>query len=109
MREEFKSRYDYMDAIENLQEQTREYEEIEEILYKYGASEDDSDPDEGYFVTMSDEDLKAAYEEILKILQDNDDPELHYQALRNQRNLSEYDQGWLDGYEACMDGSMGRY
>ena len=103
------SRRKYMDMIDNILRETGKNEEIESILDRHNASEDDSDPYEGYFVTMSDEDLKAAYEEILKKFQDDDDPELHYQALRKMMNLSEYDQGWLDGYESCMDGSMGGY
>lgn len=41
--------------------------DIEEILAEYGASEDDSDPDEGFYATMSDKDLDEAYEQIKTI------------------------------------------
>lgn len=37
----------------------------EDILIQYGASDDDTDPDEGYFVTMSDQDLGDALDEIV--------------------------------------------
>lgn len=76
-------------------------EEIEEILYKWGASEDDSDPDEGYFVTMSDYDILAALEEIRRIMENNDNPRYQYRYLSSKRNLTEYEQGWVDGYEAA--------
>ena len=42
-------------------------DDIEEILSEYGASEDDSDPDEGFYATMSDEALEEAYEQIKAI------------------------------------------
>lgn len=41
--------------------------DIEEILEEYGASEDDSDPVEGFYATMPDEDLDKAYEQIKAI------------------------------------------
>jgi len=104
-----KSRYDYMDAIEDLMRKTDQYELIESILDRHGASDDDSDPDEGYYVTMSDDDIKEAYNDIVDALSDSDDPRIHYESLRNKRTLSEYESGWLDGYEASMNGSLGRY
>ena len=42
-------------------------DDIEEILLQHGASEDDSDPDEGFYATMSDKDLDEAYEQIKAI------------------------------------------
>ena len=39
-------------------------EKVEKILEKHNASEDDSDPNEGFFVTMSDEDLVKTIEEL---------------------------------------------
>jgi len=63
------TREEYMDAIDMLIEESHEYELIESILDQYGASEDDSDPDEGYYVryyvTMSEDDLRRAYDAIV--------------------------------------------
>lgn len=39
-------------------------DQVEEILERNGASEDDSDPDEGFFVTMSDRQLQESIYEI---------------------------------------------
>lgn len=38
---------------------------IEDILLSHGASEDDSDPSEGLFVSMSDEDIRQALYDII--------------------------------------------
>lgn len=38
---------------------------IEDILLSHGASEDDSDPSEGLFVSMSDEDIRQALYDIM--------------------------------------------
>lgn len=97
------SRYDYMDMIDDLLRQTGKYEEIEEILYRHNASEDDSDPDEGYYASMNETDLRLAYEEILNDIEINADsnPKAYYASLSVKRNLTAYEQGWMDGYEAC--------
>lgn len=38
---------------------------IEDILLSHGASEDDSDPSEGLFISMSDEDIRQALYDIM--------------------------------------------
>lgn len=99
------TREEYMDAIDQVIQDTHEFEVIEQILMEHGASEDDSDPDEGYFVTMSDDDLQAAYEEILnrvgaQVQEFN--PDAYYNLLSSkQYALSDYEAGWIDGYEAA--------
>lgn len=96
------SREEYMDEIDKLIEESHEYELIESILDQYGASEDDSDPDEGYYVTMSEDDLRRAYDAIVDRLAQSNDPQVRYETLSKQSRLSDYDQGWLDGYDSAL-------
>jgi len=98
------TREQHMDAIEDMLRDTGKYELIEHILYQHGASEDDSDPDEGYYVTMSDKDIEDAYQEILSALT-QDSPKLYYKQLKAlpYGRLSVYDQGFIDGYEAAQE------
>lgn len=42
--------------------------EVEDIFNKYGASADDSDPQEGFFSTMTDSQLSAAIREVENLL-----------------------------------------
>lgn len=99
------TREQYMDAIDQMIRLGRDEDLIEEILMKHGASEDDSDPDEGFFVTMSDSDIQAAYEEILDIVStraQESSPDAYYRLLSGKRYaLSDYEAGWVDGYEAA--------
>ena len=99
------TREQYMDAIDQIIQDTREFGLIEAILTKHGASEDDSDPDEGYFVTMSDDDIQAAYKEILDSVGERVqelNPDAYYKLLSSkQYALSDYEAGWIDGYEAA--------
>lgn len=100
------SRDYYMNKIDKLFEVAGEYgywETMERILDKYGASEDDSDPDEGYYVSMDLDDLRNAYNEIVDYLKRSSDPAIRYKIYKNQPNLTEYEQGWVDGYEACSE------
>lgn len=97
------TRIEYMDAIGDLIRDNMQYiDTIESILDKYGASEDDSDPDEGYFVTMSDDDIRRAYDAIIDRLRENENPETQYNILIKQSRVTEYEQGWIDGYEAAQ-------
>lgn len=99
------SRYDYMDMIDDIIRQTGNREEVEEILDRHNASEDDSNPEEGYYASMSEDDLKSAYQEILKSIEldPESDPESYYYSLSSRNDTTEYEQGWLDGYEACLN------
>ena len=40
------------------------------ILDNNGASQDDSDPDEGFFITMSNDQISSAIDELKKVLRD---------------------------------------
>lgn len=42
--------------------------EVEDIFNKYGASDDDSDPEEGFFSTMTDSQLSDAIREVENLL-----------------------------------------
>lgn len=64
------SRAELMDAVDEiyLKESAigtrQEIKRIEEVLRSCGASEDDSDPREGFYVTMTDSQIKEAYLKI---------------------------------------------
>ena len=65
------SRAGAIGAIEELRKDPRargKEDKIEEILLKYGADEDDTDPDEGLYASMYTQDIKIAYEDILNLL-----------------------------------------
>lgn len=98
------TREQLMDAIEDMLRDTGKYELIEAILAQHGASEDDSDPEEGYYVTMSDKDIEDAYNEILSVLS-QDSPKHYYAQLkdRSYSRLNAYEQGFVDGYEAAQE------
>lgn len=98
------TRKQYMDAIEKLMNDTGKYSLVETILSQYGAAEDDSDPEEGYYATMSDKDIEDAYNEILSVLP-QDSPSRHYFRLKTlpYNRLSEYEKGFIDGYEAAQE------
>lgn len=97
------TRKQHMDAIEDILSDTGRYDLVESILDKHGASEDDSDPEEGYYVTMSDKDIEDAYNEILSALS-QDSPKHYYTQLkvRSYSRLNEYERGFVDGYEAAQ-------
>ncbi len=63
-------RADLISAIEKIRSDANDdlSNKMEIILQEEGASEDDSDPAEGFYVTMSDEDLERAYERIQEFL-----------------------------------------
>ena len=98
------TRKQYMDAIEDILNDTGNYDLVESILYQHGAAEDDSDPEEGYYVTMSDIDIEDAYNEILSALS-QDSPNLYYARLkkRSYGSLNVYEKGFVDGYEAAQE------
>lgn len=61
-------------AIEELRKDPRaegKQDKIEKILLKYGADEDDTDPDEGLYASMYTNDIRNAYEDILDLLTKN--------------------------------------
>lgn len=60
---EIEKMMDFIDDAYYSYEKQGRAEEYEDILTKHNASEDDNGP-EGYFSTMSDDDIKAAYEEL---------------------------------------------
>ena len=62
-----KEREFYESQIEDMRINSDMREQIDDILLEYGASEDDSDREEGLYVTMSNLALKQAYLEIMKI------------------------------------------
>lgn len=62
-----KEREFYENQIEDMRINSDMREQIDDILLEYGASEDDSDREEGLYVTMSNLALKKAYLEIMKI------------------------------------------
>lgn len=72
----------------------------EDILFNNNASEDDSDPDEGFMVTMSDEDIANAIAE-LKEVHDKINPQT-LQAMiyalnsGTQEVTRDYQEGFLD-------------
>lgn len=105
-----KSRKKLIDTVENyLRSATPDMvDKIERILDDNGASSDDSDPDEGMYVTMTNMDIQNAIWEIEDILIDSAEDEVKqidkfYESLTHKRNLSIYEEGWLEGYEAAMD------
>ena len=96
------TRKQYMDAIEDLLNDTGRYD-LESILYQHGAAEDDRDPEEGYYRTMSDKDIEDAYNEILSVLsQDNSNRYYAQLKARSFSRLNEYEKGFVDGYEAAQ-------
>lgn len=74
----------YEDRIEALRDKFYDQysDEIEEILLKYGASEDDSDPYEGFYVTMTTDELIAAYNKIKALISSDD--EVDYAEIAGQ-------------------------
>ena len=103
----FLDRETYIKLISRLYDENPEASDIiEDILVKYGASEDDSDPEEGLFSTMSYYDLFNAYNELSDKLQERSNPENYYNKLVKQSKLNSYEQGFVDGYEACRDGIL---
>lgn len=60
---EIEKMMDFIDAAGEEYDRKDKYSEFEAILDKHNASEDDNGP-EGYFSTMSDDDIRAAYEEL---------------------------------------------
>ncbi len=65
----------YIDKIEALRDKFYDQysDEIEEILLKHGASEDDNDPYEGFYATMNTDEIIAAYNEIKALVTDEDE------------------------------------
>lgn len=98
------TRKQYMDAIDDILKDTGKYSLVETILSQYGASEDDSYPEEGYYATMSDKDIEDAYNEILSALP-QDSPNRYYARLKKlaYSRLNEYEKGFVDGYEAAQE------
>ena len=97
------TREQYMDVIEDIIIDTGNYDLVESILYQHGAAEDDSDPEEGYYATMSDKDIEDAYNEILSALS-QDSPNRYYARLKklSYSRLNVYEKGFVDGYEAAQ-------
>lgn len=65
------SRASAIGAIEELRKDPRaegKDDKIEKILLKYGADEDDTDPEEGLYASMYTNDIRNAYEDILDLL-----------------------------------------
>ena len=74
--------------------------EADDIILNNNASEDDSDPNEGYMVTMSDEDIANAIAE-LKAIHDRINPQtlqdMIYALNSNTQDVTkDYAQGFLD-------------
>lgn len=61
--------------------------EAEEIFRRNNASEDDSDPNEGFYKTMSNQDLENAYEELMNLLPKISFDELIAAILDALRNI----------------------
>lgn len=68
------NRQELIDAIEAIRkspEADAKSDEIDDILTEFGASEDDSDPEEGFYAGMYTNDIRMAYEDIRKLLYDD--------------------------------------
>ncbi len=69
------TRSQLIDEIEEIRDDSK-YDKfagrIEAILDSHGASEDDSDPYEGFYVTMSMSDIAAALKEIHNLISQTD-------------------------------------
>lgn len=101
------NRNQYIDLIVNIMKENQDkVRDIEDLLLDYGASEDDSDPEEGLFSTMTDSDLRNAYEELSDLLEEEKDPEGYYLELTSRNHLNVYDTGWKDGYESAKYGIL---
>lgn len=65
------TRNQLIDEIEEIRND-RKYDKfigrIDGILDAHGASQDDSDPDEGFYITMDTRDIAAAFNEIHKLI-----------------------------------------
>ena len=79
------NRQELINAIEELRKQASydDRDEIETILYNFGASEDDSDPDEGFYITMRTADLREVYDRIAALVRGSED----YQWLDAESEL----------------------
>ena len=64
----------YIDLIERIRHDVDLdlMDEINDILLSYGASEDDSDREEGLYVTMADIAIRDAYDNILELVKKQD-------------------------------------
>lgn len=101
----------YIDEINNIYQDKAEHQpnlidSIEAILISYNASEDDTNSPDGLYTSMDLDDLKSAYTEI-KQLSDNmnhkESPEYIYKLYKSYNKPSDYEQGWIDGYESCKE------
>ena len=101
------NRNQYIDLIVNIMRENQDkIKDIEDLLLDYGASEDDSDPEEGLFSTMTDSDLRNAYNELSELIEEEKDPESYYLELTARNHLNVYDTGWKDGYESAKYGIL---
>lgn len=65
------SRQELMDLVDSMYDKCNYLgliSEAEEIFRRNNASEDDSDPNEGFYKTMSNQDLENVYEELMNLL-----------------------------------------
>lgn len=75
---------------------------MEDILIRHNASEDDSGP-EGYFQTMSDQDIRDAYQEIHDYIWESNKPltveEIRSKIYKCQSRDSSYNDGYLEAVD----------
>ena len=79
--------------------------QVEDILMDNNASEDDSDPDEGFMATMSDQDIMNAIEELKQVY--NKMTNVTVQDMIDEINASpridDYSRGFLDACSMIQD------
>lgn len=95
-------RKNLMDVLDDLYNKACEAgrdELAEEILTDNHASEDDSDPNEGYMSTMSDKDLTNAIAEFKRLLKPQSIQDVIDDILSRNWQRDQYDRGFID---ACM-------
>lgn len=79
-----------MDLVDSIYEKCNYLglqDEAEEIFRRNHASEDDSDPNEGFYKTMSNQDLENAYKELMNLLPRISEDELITAILDAVRNI----------------------
>ena len=84
------SRQELMDLVDSIYEKCNYLglqDEAEEIFRRNHASEDDSDPNEGFYKTMSNQDLENAYKELMNLLPRISEDELITAILDAVRNI----------------------
>lgn len=84
------SRQELMDLVDSIYEKCNYLglqDEAEEIFRRNHASEDDGDPNEGFYKTMSNQDLENAYKELMNLLPRISEDELITAILDAVRNI----------------------